>query len=59
MVHWQQVCLRRAFLMRSHELSASAILDKHASDASGEQKNIYKGILHVFPFLLKMKRQTL
>lgn len=54
-VHRQQVCLHRAFLMRSHELCASAASDKHTSDATGkggggERKNRKMDLLLIFPY---------
>lgn len=37
-VQWQWVYLHRVLLMRSHELCASAALDKQTSDATGTGK---------------------
>lgn len=61
-VHRQKVCLHRAFLMRSHELSASAASDKHTSDATGKGRGggVERWISSSsFLFQNKMKTETL
>lgn len=60
-VHWQQVCLHRVFLMRSHKLCASAASDKHTSDATGrstKKKNWKMDLLLIFTYFKMKWRQN-